>query len=456
MWSIHIQSKIEKMGIPTVSVITTPFTQISQAAAELNGIPNLRKAVIPHPVADLTEEELQNNISKVYDSLVASLTSPLTSKELERGTKRVPKRERFVFEGSLQEVQNKFIELGLTDGLPIIPPTEDLVKKMLEQTNLPPNKIIGKMPPENFEVTIEKVAINGVMAGCTPEYMPVLLALAEALMDPVLDMEGGARSTNSFGFWGFANGPIAKKIGLNAEGNALGPGNRANATLGRVIRLFINNLGGSKVGINDMSSVGSPLKYGLFFAENESDSPWEPYHVEKGFNREESTVTLYKSLGFRTSGRTGIGGIDLNNLVGVTKNIECMFGYSPNRGMVILLDPLLAKQFSDQGLTKRDIKEYIWQSLHRTVQEWKASYSYTVDLRAGIFPQWYDNLSPDVKIPMFKSPENIDIVVVGGKRNLVFQVYEGGSPVPGVTKSIDKWKVTTKNRHHFFLKHCQA
>jgi hypothetical protein len=237
------------------------------------------------------------------------------------------------------------------------------------------------------------------------------------------------------------NGPAIEEMGMNSGGNALGPGNHANATIGRAIRFFLNNLGGSRPGVNDMSSQGNVLKFGFSFAENEKASPWAPFHVDRGFKPEESTVTLFRSMGFRTTDRSiGVSQVGLQSIVWTCKNIGGAFGYSPTRGIVVLLDPLLAKQLADQGMSKQDIKEYLWLALRWSVQEWKESYSYTVDLRANLFPKWYVDLPPDVMIPKFKSPDQISVVVVGGQNNVVYQIYEGVSPGEGVTISIDKWR----------------
>lgn len=441
MWCTHIQSEIEKKRIPTVEIITKPFINDAQASADLFGIPHMRRVVVPHPVANLSEQDIERNISEVLDEIVNGLTSPLLAEEMKTGLLKPSPRDRIVFEGTFEQVQKKFVEHGMSDGLPVIPPTEENLKKMLSRTSHHPDEIIGVMPPENLEVTVEKVAINGIMAGCLPEHMPVLLAIAEALTDPKLGVDIGARSTNSFAFWGLVNGPVAEEISMNSGTNALGPGNHANATIGRAIRLFINNLGGAQPGINDMSSQGNALKFGFSFAENEKESPWTALHVERGFKPEESAVTLFKSMGFRTTDRSiGVPQIGLRSIAWSAENIGGVFGYSPHRGIVVLLDPLLAKQFAEQGLSKKDIKEYLWLSLRRTVREWKESYSYSVDLRANLYPKWYVDLPPEVMIPKFDSPDRITIVVVGGQNNPVYQIYDGLSPGEGVTKSVDKWK----------------
>jgi hypothetical protein len=436
-----MQTEIEKKEIPTVSIITTPFIKDAQAAAELFGIPHVRRVVIPHPIANLTEEEIEERMEAVLEELVQALTRPLDEKEKETGVLKGHGQNRIIFTGTLEEVQEYYVKSGMSDGLPVIPPTEERLREMLRGTSHHPDEIIGKMPPENLVVTVEKVAINGIMAGCLPEHMPVLLAIAEALIDPALGVDVGARSTNSFAFWAMVNGPYAERIGMNAGGNALGPGNRANAAIGRAIRLFITNLGGSIPGVNDMSSQGNGLKYGYSFAENEKESPWSPYHVERGYQPEESTVTLFKGMGFRTTDRSiGVGEVGLQSIVWSAQNIGGIFGYSPTRGIVVLLDPLLAKQLAAKGYDKQDIKEYLFLALRRTVREWKQSYSYSVDLRANLYPKWYSELPEDVWIPKYKSSDKITVIVVGGQNNPVYQIYEAVSPGEGVTKSIDKWK----------------
>jgi hypothetical protein len=436
-----MQTEIEKKGIPSVSMITTPFTKDAQAAAELFGIPKVRKIVIPHPIANLSEKEVEERIKAVSGEIIQSLTLPLMEEEKETGVLKARHDAEITFRGHLAEVQDYYAQSGMTDGLPVIPPTEDRLREMLKGTSHRADEVIGQMPPEKWNVTVEKVAINGIMAGCLPEHMPVLLAITEALMDPALGVDSAARSTNSFAFWAMVNGPYAELIGMNAQGNALGPGNRANAVIGRAIRLILTNLGGSSPGLNDMSSQGNALKYGFSFAENEKESPWMPYHVERGYKPEESTVTLFRGMGFRTTDRSiGVGEVGLESIVWTSKNIGGVFGYSPTRGIVLLLDPLLAKQLADKGYSKQDIKEYLWLSLRWSVKEWKQSYSYTVDLRSNLYPKWYVDLPDHVMIPKFLSADRITVLVVGGQNNPVYQIYEAVSPGEGVTKSIDKWK----------------
>jgi hypothetical protein len=186
---------------------------------------------------------------------------------------------------------------GWTDGLPVTPPTDERVIAMLKGTTRKPNEIVGKIPPFLADCTVEKVAINAVMAGCKPEYMPVLLAALEAALEPVFTLHGVLATTYFSSPIIIVNGPVAKRIGMNSGLNALGQGNRANATIGRALNLIVLNVGGGRPGEVDRSTLGAPSKYTLCFAEDESDPAWEPLSVARGFPRGVSTVTLFQGHG---------------------------------------------------------------------------------------------------------------------------------------------------------------
>ena len=186
---------------------------------------------------------------------------------------------------------------GWTDGLPVTPPTDERVLAMLKGTSRRPNDVIGKIPPFLAECTVEKAAINAVMAGCRPEYMPVLLAALEAALEPVFTLHGVLATTYFSSPVIIVNGPIAKKIGMNSGINVLGQGNRANATIGRALNLIVLNVGGGRPGDADRSTLGAPSKYTLCFAEDESDPEWEPLSVARGLRRGASAVTLFQGHG---------------------------------------------------------------------------------------------------------------------------------------------------------------
>lgn len=190
------------------------------------------------------------------------------------------------------EVEAAFVR-GWSDGLPVVPPTEARVLRMLEGTARAPEEVVATVPPALTECTVEKVAVNAVMAGCRPEYLPVVLAAVEAACTDDFNVHGVTATTYFVGPIVIVNGPIARAIGMNSGVNALGQGNRANATIGRALQLVIRNIGGGRPGEVDRATLGQPGKYTFCFAEDEDGSPWEPLAQERGYPREASTVTLF-------------------------------------------------------------------------------------------------------------------------------------------------------------------
>ena len=199
--------------------------------------------------------------------------------------------------GEHDDAMELCFQRGWTDGLPVTPPTDRRVLQMLSGTARRPNEIVGRIPPYLAECTVEKVAINAVLAGCKPEYMPVLLAALDAALEPVFTLHGVLATTYFSSPVIIVNGPIAKKIGMNSGINALGQGNRANATIGRALNLIVRNVGGGRPGEADRATLGAPSKFTLCFAEDESDPAWEPLSVARGFSRSASTVTLFQGHG---------------------------------------------------------------------------------------------------------------------------------------------------------------
>lgn len=181
---------------------------------------------------------------------------------------------------------------GWTDGLPVVPATRPLVNDMLEAARLAPDAVIAEMPSRKVAVTAEKVAINGVMAGCKPDYMPVLAAAVKALAAPAFGLHHVASALAGPTIMVLVNGPIAQRLGINATNNVFGPGERANATIGRAVRMVLLNCLKYRPGVSDRATMGTPGKFTCCVAENEENHPWQPWHVERGFQPDQSTVTL--------------------------------------------------------------------------------------------------------------------------------------------------------------------
>lgn len=201
--------------------------------------------------------------------------------------------------GSEEDEIEACFDRGWSDGLPVVPPTRERVLRMLSGTRRTAAEVVGTVPPDLNECTIEKIAINAVMAGCKPEYMPVVIAAVEAALQEPFCMHGLLATTYFSGPLVIVNGPMSRAIGMNAGGNALGQGNRANATIGRALQLVIRNVGGGKPGGVDRSVFGNPGKYTYCFAEDELNSAWESLAVERGFAPEDSTVTLFAADGLQ-------------------------------------------------------------------------------------------------------------------------------------------------------------
>ncbi len=202
----------------------------------------------------------------------------------------------------LQDEHELAFERGWSDGLPVVPPTEDRVLRMLAGTTRAPEEIVGVIPPDFASCSVEKVAINAVMAGCKPAYLPVVLAAVEAACLDEFCMHGVLATTYFAAPIVIVNGPIAREIGMNSAHNVLGQGNRANATIGRALQLVIRNVGGGKPGGVDRATLGQPGKIGFCFAEREQDSYWESLSVERGFSPDQSTVTLFAGGGVHAVG----------------------------------------------------------------------------------------------------------------------------------------------------------
>jgi hypothetical protein len=193
------------------------------------------------------------------------------------------------------ELIEAYFERGWTDGLPVVPPTETSIAAMLAAARLRGHEVFGEIPGRNTVVVADKVAVNAVMAGCRPEYFPVVAAAVKGLCHPDFAYHGPASSTGGSAMVVIVNGPIARRLGVKAGNNLFGQGVRANATIGRAVRLTMMNVMQTQPGLFDRATLGNPGKYSFCFAENEEDSPWEPLHVERGCRREQSAVTVYAS-----------------------------------------------------------------------------------------------------------------------------------------------------------------
>jgi hypothetical protein len=201
--------------------------------------------------------------------------------------------------GEEEDEHESMFARGWSDGLPLVPPTEERVLRMLDGTARDPQEVLGLVPPDLAPATVEKIAVNAVMAGCKPEYLPVVLAAVEAVLEEQFAMHGVLATTMFVGPVVVVNGPIRRRIGMNAKGNALGQGNRANAAIGRSLQLVVRNIGGGRPQEVDRATLGNPGKYTYCFAEDEEGSSWEPLAVERGIGLGQSAVTVFAGFGLQ-------------------------------------------------------------------------------------------------------------------------------------------------------------
>ncbi len=326
------------------------------------------------------------------------------------------KSERIQLPDSMEEINQYLYAKGMTDGLPVIPPTEDRVSRTLEGVNLEPDHQVALLPPEWAPATVEAIAINAVMGGCLPEHMPVLVTAVEAMARPEFSLLGVLATTGGYAISMMLNGPIRNEIDLNCSNNLFGPGRLANAVLGRTLRLIQINIGGVVPGVNDKSCLGWPGKYALCWGENEEASPWVPFHVEKGFHSKDSTVTVFAADSFNKigAGWTTTGRGALQSLAYDIRPLGPMLqGWGNGAKPFVVLGPETATQIARDGISKAEVREYIFSNARSRFEE-----IYHPDsgekLNLPEMMKFSTNLWPDGSVSIGDKADDITVVVAGG------------------------------------------
>jgi hypothetical protein len=395
---------VESRGKPTITLVFQYFANDALSGASSHGMPQIR-LVPENIVSECTiMEEIEPAIEKVIDNVVTGLTRPLTSEEASPEPKVAGTTQRIAFQGSLEEVQKFFYKRGWTDGLPVIPPTEEAVAEMLTGTDLAADYLVNKLEPRNGKATVERIAINAVMAGCLPTHMPVLIAGTRALVSNTTAVMMAA-STGSFSPFWLINGPIRQDINVNCSYGAMNPGDIANAAIGRAMGLITKNIRGVRKQMEDMGLLGNPCKYTWVAGENEENSPWEPLHVERGFRKEDSTVTLTFPRTFQQI--TPYVQDDTGILKSICYNVAPL-----NMGIfAVLLTPSNAKILSSRGWSKKAVKEYIIRNAVTPRDHMSSYYSLPPAERAKLNSQ---DIVPIFQANPKEPSEPVQIYVVGG------------------------------------------
>lgn len=337
------------------------------------------------------------------------------------------------------EAINQLYEQGWTDGLPVIPPTEDAVEWMLTGTDRDRHEVIAHMAPANGEATVEAIAANAVMAGCEPDMLPVVIATIQAVTAPPLNLSGRQTTTSPGAPIVIVNGPIARELDVNCGINAFGPGWKANATIGRALRLCCRNIGGGIPGQTDRSTMGHPGKYTYCVAENEAESPWEPLHVERGLPKESSAVTLLwgeAPHNINDQNSATAEGI-LSNVASTMSTLGCNLLYRPGEAL-LLLSPEHAATIAGCGWSKNDVRHFLFERARQPLSKAKYGGFFGV----GEFPKWVDLSNMDTTLPIVTTPLNLLIAVVGGPGR-----HSMAMMTPGATASVTK-SITLRDGTH--------
>jgi hypothetical protein len=324
-------------------------------------------------------------------------------------------KSRRITLGSLEDDIEACIARGWSDGLPVVPPTPERVARMLDATSRDPQEIVAIIPPDLAECTVEKVAINAVLAGCEPSYLPVVLAAVEAACTDEFNMHGLLATTYFSGPVIVVNGPIARRIGMNSGVNVLGQGNRANSSIGRALQLVVRNVGGGKPGGVDRATLGNPGKLSFCFAEDEANSPWEPLAEERGVRGD--AVTLFCGEGPR-----GVVDQLSRSPESLARSFAACLRTVAHPKLVLGFDAMLivspehASRFRDAGWTRQRLRDEIYANLQIPGAELVRGAS---GIEEGL-PEGFE----DATLPKFR-PQGLLIVHAGGGAGL-FSAIVGG------------------------------
>ncbi len=312
------------------------------------------------------------------------------------------------------DVYDDFVRRGWCDGLPIVPPTPERVRVMLATVSADPARSLGLMPPLWRDCTVEKIAVNAVMAGCLPEYFPVVLAATRAMLEPAFNLYGVQATTHPVAPLLVLNGPAAERIGMHAGSGCFGPGFRANATIGRALRLVLMNVGGGWPGRHDMATQGSPAKFSFAIAEAEGASPWAPLHVSRGFTAEQSVVTMFGGEpphNVNDHVGTTAAGI-LNNVADVAATLGSNVGwYFSQSQLLVVLGPEHASTISSDGFTREDVQRFVFEHARLPLGRLKLGGMWGIH----DWPLWMQKVTDETAmLPLVPSLDDVLVMVAGG------------------------------------------
>lgn len=443
-------AEAEKAGIPCVVITTSGFTTLGHLTAKAAGVEDLRMAEYPGPVGIHERSEIKENVERVlFDQIIDGLTKPTAvGRSTAAGIAWNPRE--IVFEGTFDQVNEFFTAQEWSDALPVVPPTIERVEKFLKYTSRAADEEIALLRPANLKAVPWNIAVNAVMAGCRPEHMPLIIAAVEALGDERYHLSN-IGSTSGLVPYLLINGPIIGELGLQHGGQLVS--RSPNIAIGRAIGLIIRNIAGFRPGQRYMGTFGVPSVFAL--AEDEQASPWEPFHVEHGFDGKASTVTagITNNWGPAPAPHSApdkSGAQTVLEMLCKELSKKSRLVDFPGRGpdarkvmITLLLSPSVAKSLADAGYSKRDVKNYVYENARISLREfeWEARYgSYPLQksvreqAEAGVYSEEYLG-KPDDRVRFLSGPEIVHIVVCGDASRNRMMSLEGAHTQP-TTKEI--------------------
>jgi len=420
----------EAAGIPSASLVSEGFVNQAKAVRHGLGLPTLPWAVIPSHPAVQTREELRNNVLRV--TLAGVINNLTVDPPAAENAAAEPDMRATVARASYTEIQRLFIERGWSDGLPVVPPTRERVEEFLRHTKRSPDEVLGVLLPDHRKATIWSIAVNGVMAGCKPEYMPILVALIEAMADPLYGLEHSGNTPGGETLI-ILNGPMVKTLGFNYTQGVMRDGFQPNTSVGRFWRLYLRNVPGFILHGNDKATFGNTWRVAV--AENEDACTalgWPPNSVDMGFAAGDNTVTIarYTSGGMVSSmaGSTPetllpflADGLVRHTFWQITFTVG--LGYGTLRPLV-LMTPIIAETIAKAGWSKADVRQFLfeharmpaWQ-FERLLRDWtgKPIWNLTEEAANGNIPKELFAASddPNRMVPIVWSPDQFMLVITG-------------------------------------------
>ncbi len=383
---------------------------LARLEAETRGLTNLPLIQVPHPVSSLSGNALKSLAESSLDAIVEALTRDGRGHDLLPSDESAGKSDSLVAPENSARMFTYLAKKGWTDGLPVLPPTREAVDEMIKASGFDSDYRVGIVPPLNGVASIEIIAANAVMAGCLPEYFPVVVAAVRGLLQPGFNLNGVQTTTGNVAPIIIVNGPCRNALEINYGSNVLGQGWRANSTIGRAIRLVLMNIGGATPGLYDKATLGQPAKYTFCIAENEEQNPWEPLHVERGFSRDTDAVSVTGCSGIHSiideaskSAKGIIMSMALSLAGGATSGVT-------SSEALLIICPEHAATLSAGGYSKNDIRYELFTRAripHEKISE------ENLELLAKRRPMWFQR-GGTRDLPIVDRPEDIWIIVAGG------------------------------------------